>query len=309
MDIGKRIKYYRVINNMSQKALADLLHVAVSTISNWENGRNQVSSDYYEPICRVFNISVSNLLETDIKPQTNASHLSSRPYLSYQYHPSYGLWLCIGLVIVFSMLSSVQSMVLNGLLSLSWIVLLIYAFASFVRNSHQLLAIKYYKDHEKLYYLHQENQDKIAADRRLYLLFSVFLHFSINVAMIIGFSVLLAHSSDTFNIILFPATLIVLNIIMAMIHIIDGRERYKGKHIDYRAINHNFFLARNKLLVFFYGVFYFIFYIESIVLKINLYQDFGFILLSIVMTFNFIGVMVLLEMNQKFFNNYQIIVK
>jgi transcriptional regulator with XRE-family HTH domain len=309
MDIGKRIKYYRVINNMSQKNLADLLHVAVSTISNWENGRNQVGSDYYEPISRVFNISVSDLLDIEIKPQANASHLSSRPYLSYQYHPSYGLWLCIGLVIVFSMLSGMESMLLSGLLSLSWIILLVYTFASFVRNSHQNLAIKYYKDHEKLYYLHQDNQIKIALDRRVYILFSIFLHFSINVAVIIGFSVLLAHSADSFNIVLFPIALIVFNLIMAMIMVIDGRQKYKGKQIEYTAINHNFFLARNKLLLFFYGVFYFIFFIEAIVLKINIFEDFGFILLSIVMSFNFIGSLVLLEMNYQFYKNYQINVK
>jgi hypothetical protein len=248
-------------------------------------------------------------LEDKIRPQAISAHLSSRPYLSYQYHPSYGLWVCIGLVSVFSILSPIQSMVLDGLLSLSWIVLLIFTFASFARKSHQHLAIKYYKDHEKLNYLHQDNHEKIWSDRRFYILFSVFLCLSINVSLIIGFSVLLAHSSDVFNTILFPIALIVLNFIMIMIIIIDGRERYKGKQIDYGALNHNFFLARNKLLVFFYGVFYFVFFIESIVLKINLYQDFGFILLSIVMTFNFMAVMVLFEMNNKFYSKYQIIVK
>ncbi len=62
MDFGKRLKYLRIKNNISQKELAKLLNVGVSTISNYETGRNEPSYDKLIILAKYFNVSIDYLL-------------------------------------------------------------------------------------------------------------------------------------------------------------------------------------------------------------------------------------------------------
>jgi len=60
--IGKNIKLFRNEFKLSQKNLAEILHVTMSIISNWENGKNKPSSSQLLKLSQVFKISTNELL-------------------------------------------------------------------------------------------------------------------------------------------------------------------------------------------------------------------------------------------------------
>ncbi len=62
MEFAKRLKYLRLKNNISQKELAKLLNVGVSTISNYETGRNEPSYEKLIILAKYFNVSIDYLL-------------------------------------------------------------------------------------------------------------------------------------------------------------------------------------------------------------------------------------------------------
>lgn len=55
------IAEYRKINGWTQKQLADLLGVSVSTIKNWENGRSQISDQHLTSCRNLFQVKRSVL--------------------------------------------------------------------------------------------------------------------------------------------------------------------------------------------------------------------------------------------------------
>lgn len=62
MEFSRRLKYLRIKNNKSQKELAKLLSVGVSTISNYETGRNEPSYEKLIILAKYFNVSIDYLL-------------------------------------------------------------------------------------------------------------------------------------------------------------------------------------------------------------------------------------------------------
>lgn len=61
-EIGKRIRKYREACGISQKQLAEKLGISNNRVSNWEQGINRPDADILADICRVLNISPSELL-------------------------------------------------------------------------------------------------------------------------------------------------------------------------------------------------------------------------------------------------------
>lgn len=60
--IGKFIASLRKEKKLTQQELADKLFVTDKAVSKWENGRCMPDSSLFEPLCRLFDISVSELL-------------------------------------------------------------------------------------------------------------------------------------------------------------------------------------------------------------------------------------------------------
>lgn len=60
--IGNFIAICRKEKNMTQQELADKLHVTDRAISNWENGRRMPDLSFFKPLCEIFNLSVSELM-------------------------------------------------------------------------------------------------------------------------------------------------------------------------------------------------------------------------------------------------------
>ena len=62
-EIGNRIRKYREESGFSQKDFAQQLGVSNSRVSNWEQGINRPDADILADICRVLNVSPSELLD------------------------------------------------------------------------------------------------------------------------------------------------------------------------------------------------------------------------------------------------------
>jgi len=67
--IGARIRKYRESRGLTQKEFAQLIDVSNSRVSNWENGINRPDADILANICRVLEVSPSELL--DVKLSTD----------------------------------------------------------------------------------------------------------------------------------------------------------------------------------------------------------------------------------------------
>ena len=62
-EIGNRIKKFREARNLSQKDFANKIGVSNSRVSNWEQGVNRPDVDLLVNICKVLNVSPSELLD------------------------------------------------------------------------------------------------------------------------------------------------------------------------------------------------------------------------------------------------------
>lgn len=65
-EIGKRIRQYREAQKLTQKQLAEQLGVSNTRISNWEQGLNRPDADILATLCRVLNVSPSELLDVHL---------------------------------------------------------------------------------------------------------------------------------------------------------------------------------------------------------------------------------------------------
>lgn len=62
VDVGKKISYYRRLNNMSQDYLGEKLFVTRQLISKWEVGNGTPTIDSIIEITKLFNVSFEDLL-------------------------------------------------------------------------------------------------------------------------------------------------------------------------------------------------------------------------------------------------------
>ena len=60
--LGKNLKYYRLKNHMTKKALADAVGVSPMAISNYENDKRQPSMDTIKALAKALNIRVTDFL-------------------------------------------------------------------------------------------------------------------------------------------------------------------------------------------------------------------------------------------------------
>lgn len=64
--IGKNIKYYRKLANMTQTELANKLKIKQSTLANYENNKRDITTDTLKQLCKILKVSADELLEIDI---------------------------------------------------------------------------------------------------------------------------------------------------------------------------------------------------------------------------------------------------
>ena len=67
MKIGKRIREYRKIYNLSQEQLADKIFVSRQTVSNWENDKTYPDIQIIVSLSILFNVSLDELIREDLE--------------------------------------------------------------------------------------------------------------------------------------------------------------------------------------------------------------------------------------------------
>ena len=80
-EIAKRIKQARINKNMTQLKLADEMGVSFQAVSNWERGNSMPDISKLEDLCRVLELSVSELLGmgADIAQSVNKAMREEEP--------------------------------------------------------------------------------------------------------------------------------------------------------------------------------------------------------------------------------------
>ena len=78
-NIGARIRYYRIYNNLTQQDLGDKLGLSHASISHFETGRTLPNLFDIEKMCKIFDIPSQNLLENYIiKDDTSNENFSTK---------------------------------------------------------------------------------------------------------------------------------------------------------------------------------------------------------------------------------------
>ena len=75
MTLGQKLKELRMLKGLTQKELADQLHVSFQTVSKWENGENERDIATLKELASMFNCSVDYLIGQD-EPHTESSSSS-----------------------------------------------------------------------------------------------------------------------------------------------------------------------------------------------------------------------------------------
>ena len=65
MDLGGKIKNYRIRCGMDQKTLAQHLNVSPKTVSSWEVNRTEPKMEMIEAMCNVFGCNKSDFLDEE----------------------------------------------------------------------------------------------------------------------------------------------------------------------------------------------------------------------------------------------------
>lgn len=61
-EIGSRLKNYRKEKHLSQREFSEKINIHPSTLSNYENGKNMITTFFLYEICKKFNVSADYLL-------------------------------------------------------------------------------------------------------------------------------------------------------------------------------------------------------------------------------------------------------
>lgn len=62
IEVGKKIRYYREKNSMTQSELGQKLGVTKNAVYSWESGKCSIHLDTAKKLCSILNISVDDLL-------------------------------------------------------------------------------------------------------------------------------------------------------------------------------------------------------------------------------------------------------
>ena len=87
MEFSKRLKFLRNEKNISQEELAKLLNISRTSITNYELGRNEASTQVLDKLSEIFNCSIDYLLgKSDTRNATsNLDDLNKKFYMCPVY--------------------------------------------------------------------------------------------------------------------------------------------------------------------------------------------------------------------------------
>ena len=115
MEIGEKIRYLRLEHHLTQKELAEKLHVSMQAISNWERQKDYPDYSNLLQLTELFQISLDELLkeEIDFKERLLKDKFNSHSdvvfyslvlvvaiimlgiYVMYRHFHGFGFWLAV----------------------------------------------------------------------------------------------------------------------------------------------------------------------------------------------------------------------
>lgn len=72
-EIGARIKAARERKGLQQKQVAELLGISAQKLANWEKGTNRPNAEMLPNICKVLDVTLDMLLDTERTEQSTLS--------------------------------------------------------------------------------------------------------------------------------------------------------------------------------------------------------------------------------------------
>ena len=102
-SLGERLYILREGKGLSQEELAEILNVSRQTISNWENDKVKLDVVKAKEICKLYEISLDELLTDKANKQENAPRLKQLRNIKF---------ICLMIVLILSVLLIITAIVL-----------------------------------------------------------------------------------------------------------------------------------------------------------------------------------------------------
>ena len=307
-DVGKQIKFYRQRQSMTQKELASILNVAVSTISSWEKGHNQVNPYYYDALASALTIQKAELL--NIHP--NNSHqlpTNSKPYIdkSYKFNLTQSLMLLTTLI--FTFFAPILRTPFNGVYVLLWLLVIVIYIIKLLEKTEKLITLKYYHDDESLYYVHTMSKEKLKMFRTDRLIITIFTFVLINIATIISLAMLHESLESILVIGFFTLLLILTNSVIIWIMLQITFSPFNKHTIPYDELHNTVWFTPYRILFFLTFIIVIGQFVLIQTLDFNPYQSYLDVLVYIFLCLSLVLTHALIEMTKKLYYGYKIMIK
>ena len=96
---GPRIKHFRKLCHLSQRELADLMHVSQSSVTQWEREERTPDIEKIIQLCSIFGVTSDMLIGIELNENSTRLLTSAAPYieLAHELDPeSLSHWLSFG---------------------------------------------------------------------------------------------------------------------------------------------------------------------------------------------------------------------
>jgi len=96
---GPRIKHFRKLCHLSQRELADLMHVSQASITQWENEARTPDIEKIIQLCSIFGVTSDMLIGNELNENSTRLLTSAAPFieLAHELDPeSLSHWLSFG---------------------------------------------------------------------------------------------------------------------------------------------------------------------------------------------------------------------
>lgn len=142
MEIGNRIRKYRVELSISQEELAEKIYVTRQTISNWENAKSYPDIHSLLLMSTLFDISIDELIKGDVeKMKTEISADNIRNFNRYGT-----IYTILYILMIVAIIPLVYFLKVYGIIMEVFIMILALAFAFKVEKLKKEFDVQTYKE-------------------------------------------------------------------------------------------------------------------------------------------------------------------
>ncbi|WP_159723348.1 helix-turn-helix domain-containing protein [Enterococcus sp. CSURQ0835] len=90
LKIGQTLKYYRQKQHLTQKQVAEKLHITPQTVSKWELDKSYPDLDQFVALSQLFHVNVKRLLEEPKPSLFDYLADSQNLWSAFDHHPIAG---------------------------------------------------------------------------------------------------------------------------------------------------------------------------------------------------------------------------